>query len=125
MKYLKTYGQLNEGLRHKMVGKSDRDIMKSYEKLDVPKLRDILDNMWVKYIHDAYTNPEYFSMYVKGVIGRDLLKEIEEHYKNTISDEKMFYFLMKYLSPFVMISELELSKEEIIKIIIQLHHDYN
>lgn len=84
MKYLKTYNKINEGLRDKMMGKSDEEIIQSLKGSSVGELLTIFSKFWTMYSERAgLKNPfKSFFRFIKEVTGRDLWEETVKLYVN-------------------------------------------
>ena len=84
MKHIKTYRELNEGLRDKMKGKSDEEIIQSLKGASVEELGHNLLQFWSMYSERAeLKNPfKSFFRFIKEVTGRDLWEETVKLYVN-------------------------------------------
>ena len=127
LKYLKTYNQLHEGLRDKMVGKSYDNIINDLKNLPLGELKSKFISLWYdKSFTNDYNDIYEFLHFVKKVTDVNLLEEFmkkirnkypeenydEEYVISTVDEEILFFSYKKWNKKVLIDLILKLYKEK-------------
>ena len=127
MKHLKTFNQLNESLRSKMVGKSYDDIINDLKNLSLGELKVRVMSLWydTSFTND-YNDIHEFLAFIKNVTDVNLFEEYmkkirtkyteeeydEDYVLNSVDEEILFYDYKKWNKKVLIELILKLYKEK-------------
>ena len=124
MKYLKTYNEINEGLRDKMVGKPN--VIDSLKKLSLEELNKSLEKYWYKERRWMPLQTKSFTEFVERILGRDLWEELKKPYieRGYDNDIHLINVILGHYNTIEKIIKFsEFSKDDIIKLILALYEN--